>query len=332
MFSAGFSPSASAPPPLPLLQRSVVPALLLDAAARAADAVASEALSALAASPAAAATGAAAAASAAAAAAAAAAPLSLSLAASGLVSPRLASSHRALEEFRNRVAIAAFLDSGPRDVVDVLEDRLQLLVPGEGGVLASARVPAASLGASSPASPSSSSSPSPGAAASGLSALSLPSPFSRAGERASLRGWRLAFALSLELADVALPLLSAAASALGRAAAWLLRELVGRAVGALVSGARAGVAAAAEGAGVPFLFGRGGAAQRRRRREEQQEEEEARRRREREASASALRGRHRARQRESDFPPSWRLGGGADADGGDGGGSWFGGSAGAAGA
>lgn len=249
---------------------------------------------------------------------------SLSLSSSGLVSPRLACSHRALEEFRNRVALAKFLDSGPRDVVDVLEDRLRLLLPGKGGVLASARVPAASLSLSFlpllPRPRGGDCSRAAAAAAPGSSPLPPPA-FSRAAERAALSGWRLAFALALEFADVAAPLATAAARKLGAAAAWLLRELVGRAVGALASGVRAGVGAAAEGAGVPFLFGRRGAEQRRRRRREREREEEEERRREREASAAALRRRHRAREQESDFPPSWRLGGGS----GGGGGSWFGG-------
>jgi len=315
--AAGTSPSSPPPaPPSPapaLLPRAVVPALLLDAAARAADAVASEALSALAssASPSSPSSRAAAGGKTSPSPSPSPSSSSSSLSASGLVSRRLSRSHRSLEGFRNGVALASFLDEGPRDVVDVLEDAIRLVVPGGSGVLASARVPAASFLLSVPSSSGAVSSP---------ASVSSPSSFSRAGERASLSGWRLAFALALELADVATPLITTAAQKLGAASAWLLRELVGRAVGALISGVRAGVGAAAEGARVPFLFGRGGGGERRRREEEEAAAAAA-------AAAAAvnaahsaaLRRRHRARQQESDFPPSWRLGGSGNGEG-----SWFG--------
>jgi hypothetical protein len=128
------------------------------------------------------------------------------LASRALLLPRLRAT-RALERFRNEVALSSWVHAQYGSVREIYEDRQPLWGVAPGGRL-----------------------------------LRRELPVSRRAELDALAGWRRSVSMLLEAADVVGPLLQRAGRRLGDALSFLLVRLIGRSLGLVARGVRQSVA------------------------------------------------------------------------------------------
>eukprot|EP00850_Spirogloea_muscicola_P020779 SM000226S07420 [mRNA] locus=s226:102551:103914:- [translate_table: standard] len=159
------------------------------------------------------------------------------------------SSTRALERFRNKVALRRWLRRNFASVAAMYEDRHDLWTIATAGRILPppSQRPRASVTRAGiarllawgwwrkrrrqEAPPTSAPSPRVG-----LVLICVCMPARRSAELGALRGWRLAYSLALELADVAAPVGSTLLAALGGALSFLLSALIGRSLGLVYRG------------------------------------------------------------------------------------------------